>query len=173
MSKEILDHSAEESQVSMSLVGRVVIIAGILLAAIHFGTGYGLELLGLPPGLERQFSLAFFLFFTWLAVNSGIRTVNKLLPGIAVGWLLITGMGIGLWAQAVLSLAKWAMPWSGEQETLPLLSVLLTSLLPSLAVSLLVAVLTTITLRVKSRLLAIVLRVVIFGLLALLIYLWI
>ena len=156
----------------MSTVGRVVIVAGILLAAIRFGIDYGLNALDVSTAWAQQLKLGFFLFFTWLAVSSGIRTVDKLLPGIAIGWLLITGMGIGLWAQAVFSLAKWAVPRFTGEEPLSLLYYLLPGLLPSLAVSLLVAVLTTITLRVESRWVATLLRVLIFGVLALFIYLW-
>ena len=172
MSRGILDHTSEEGQVSMSTVGRVVIIAGILLAAIHFGIDYGLNALNVSATWIQQLELGFFLFFSWLAVSSGIRTVDKLLPGIAIGWLLITGMGIGLWAHAVFSLAKWAVPRFTGEEPLSLLYYLLPGFLPSLAVSLLVAVLTTITLRVESRWVATLLRVLIFGVLALFIYLW-
>ena len=115
--------------------------------------------------------LAFFLFFVWLAVSSGVRAVDKLMPGIAVGWLFITGLGIGLWGQAVFSLARWAAPQFRGEATASLLSFIVPGLLPSLAASLLVAVLTAITLRVKSKLAATALRLLLFGLLALFIYL--
>lgn len=172
MSKGILDHATDEAQVSMSTVGRVVIIAGILLAVINFGIEYGLDALNMSGRWAQQLKLGLFLFFMWLAVSSGLRTIDKLLPGIAVGWLLIAGMGIGLWSQAVFSLAKWAVPRFTGEEHLPLLLFLWPGLLSSLAVSLLVAVLTTITLRVESKLWSTLLRILIFGLLALLIYLW-
>ena len=106
-------------------------------------------------------------------MNGGIRAVNKLLPGIAVGWLFITGIGIGAWGQAIFSLAQWAFFRYNGEETFPFLFYLLPGLLPSLAVSLLVAVLTAITLRVENSLMAFLLRLLIFGALALLIYLWI
>lgn len=172
MSKAILDHSGEENQVFRSIVGRVVIITGLILGIVNFGIDAGLEALNLRASWEQQTSLAFFLFFVWLTVSSGIRAVHKLAPDIAVGWLFITGMGIGLWGQAVFSLAKWAVPRLLGGEQLSLLYFLLPGLLPSLSVSLLVAVLTTITLRVKNKMVAVLLRVLIFAVLVLLIYLW-
>ncbi|MCO6480118.1 MAG: hypothetical protein J5I94_25995 [Phaeodactylibacter sp.] len=172
MSKSILDHSGEENQVSRNIVGRVVIIIGILLGGAHFLAEYGTGALGLSPPFERQANLGFFLFFVWLAVSSGIRAVQKLSPDIAVGWLFITGMGIGLWGQAVFSLLQWAAPRFRGEEALSFILHLLPGILPSLAVSLLVSVLTAITLRVENKLLAVLLRVLIFAALALLIYLW-
>ncbi len=172
MSKGILDHSGEENQVSLRILGRVVIIVGILLGGAHFLADYGIVLIGISIQLERQLNLGFFLFLAWLAVSSGIRAVHRLEPDIAVGWLFITGMGVGLWGQAVFSLLQWAVPQFSGEETFGFLFYLLPGILPSLAVSLLVSLLTAITLRVENRLLAILLRVLIFALLALLIYLW-
>ncbi|MCO6488059.1 MAG: hypothetical protein J5I98_06550 [Phaeodactylibacter sp.] len=171
MSKGILDHPGEDNQASVNLVGRVVLFAGILLGAVNFGVDYGLSVLNVSPNLMRQAALGAFLFLTWLAVSSGLRSVDKLQPGIAVGWLFITGMGIGLWGQVVFALARWAKAVVRE-EGISFAFFLLPGLLPSLSVSLLVAVLTAITLRVESKLLATLLRILIFGLIALFIYLW-
>ena len=171
MSKDILDQPADDGQVFVRTVGRVVIVIGLFLGAAVFALDAGLSALSLPEGVSRQFSLGGFLFLIWLAVNSGIRAVNKLSPSIAVGWLFITGIGIGLWGQAIYALLQWAVPLIKGQEVLSLLSYFTPRALPSLAISLLVAVLTTITIRVESKLMATLLRVLIFGLLALLIYL--
>ena len=173
MTKGILDHAFEEGQVSISVVGRVIVVAGLILGSLHFGVERGLSVLELPELWQRQLNLGFFLFLIWLAVNGGIRAVNKLLPGIAVGWLFITGIGTGAWGQAIFSLAQWAFFRYNGEETFPFLFYLLPGLLPSLAVSLLVAVLTAITLRVENSLMAFLLRLLIFGVLTLLIYLWI
>lgn len=171
MSKSILDHS-EEGRVSKSVAGRVVLILGIPLGGLIYGLVYGLDALGLPVSWARQVQLGLYLLLMWLLVSSGIRAVNKLLPDIAVGWLLITGLGIGLLGQLTFNLAQWLWPRFVGSEPLTLAYYLLPGLLSGLSVSLLVAVLTMITLRVKDRLSATLLRVLIFGLLALFIYLW-
>jgi len=171
MSKGILDHSSEETYVYKSTVGRVVLLTGAILGGLLFGMEWGLDALNLPGNLARQIWLGLFLLLVWLLVSSGIRAVNKLLPGIAVGWLFISGMGTGLMGQAILSLAQWLIPRITGEGSFPLIAYLAPGLLPILAVSLLVAVLTMITLRVKDKLSATLLRLLIFGLLALFIYL--
>lgn len=169
MSRENSGLSAA-SRRAASTVGRTVLIAGFILGALLLGSGFLIGEMPFEGKWESRLRLAAMLFLFWLVVSAGIRAADKLLKAVDVGWLFLTGLGVGVVGHLAQSLGFWAVArYTGDMGSwMPRVGGGMLS--PVLAVSLLVTVLTVISVRVKSELMANALRALLFVLVAFLIY---
>jgi hypothetical protein len=165
MKREILDYQ-DNAQPVRSVAGRIVLIAGLSLGLALLAIGYLTKLLAFMGHWSLKLNVAAMLFLVWLLASTGIRTLDRLMKDTEVGWLFLTGMGVGLLGHLSAAFGFWAL----SKGNFSLLFFALPGLPANLAVSGLVSVLTVIGLRVKNPWWSIALKGLLFFFLAFLIY---
>jgi hypothetical protein len=169
MKREILDYQGSSYQVR-SVAGRVILIAGLSLGLALLAIGYLTNALAFIGHWSLKLNVAFMLFLVWLLASTGVRTVDKLLKEVEVGWLFLTGMGVGLLGHLSSAFGFWLLAKYSAESTWSYFFYVAPGLPANLAVSALVSTLTVISLRVKSQVLSIALKALLFFFLAFLIY---
>ena len=173
MSKEILDHT-EQGRTESATSLKVLVICGLILGWVNFAIDFLIDQDKRAGVFWDQLELGLLLLAAWIAINAGINTLNRLLPKAAVGWLIVTGIGIGILGLFVHTSFLWLIV-RHVTKTAPDFSWIQyfkEQALPAISVSLVVTILTVITARVENKTMGLVLKLLLFALIGFMVYLF-
>jgi hypothetical protein len=125
-----------------------------------------------PSQLMLQVEIGLLLLAAWLVISASINTLNRLMPTISVVWLFFTGIFVGILGLFIHTFMMWLVLKHVTQSNpeWPFKAYLMAKAIPTLSVSLVVSLLTVISTRTKNKMTAMILRVLLFVIVAILIY---
>lgn len=151
---------------------KVSLIGGFVLGWGHFIIDFLIGRDNDPSQFMQQAELGLLLLAAWLVISACINTLNRRLPDCNIIWLFITGIIIGVIGLMIHTFMMWLILKHVTQSNpdWPFKAYFIAKAIPTLSVSLVVTLLTVISARSKNKTTAMVFRILLFVIVAALIY---